>query len=255
MRRHNLAAGAGAALLALAALAGTAKATPGYVVQGINMRAGPGVDYPWIASLPPGTQTEIFGCLDGFTWCDVAAVGARGWVAGVGLNVLYGQQPEPLLTYGPQVIPFIGFDFNNYWGSYYRGRPWFSGVDRWHGGPPGRFDHGPGGFDHGGPGYGRGPGFDRGSGFDHGAGSDRGPGFDHGGGFAGPGRGPGGFGHPGGGYGGPGGRPGGPAGPGPGGPNRGGAPGGQRPGPEGHGGPGPGGHPGDHGGPGDHRPG
>ena len=255
MRRHNLAAGAGAALLALAALAGTANATPGYVVQGINMRAGPGVDYPWIASLPPGTQTEIFGCLDGFTWCDVAAVGARGWVAGVGLNVLYGQQPEPLLTYGPQVIPFIGFDFNNYWGSYYRGRPWFSGVDRWHGGPPGRFDHGPGGFDHGGPGYGRGPGFDRGSGFDHGAGSDRGPGFDHGGGFAGPGRGPGGFDHPGGGYGGPGGRPGGPIGPGPGGPNRGGAPGGQRPGPEGHGGPGPGGHPGDHGGPGDHRPG
>lgn len=242
MRRFNLAAGAGAALLALVALAGTADATPGYVVQGINMRAGPGVDYPWIASLPPGTQTEIFGCLDGFTWCDVAAVGARGWVAGVGLNVLYGQQPEPLLAYGPQVIPFIGFDFNNYWGTYYRGRPWFSGVDRWHGGPPGRFDHGPGGFDRGGQGYGRGPG------------------FDHGAGFAGPGRGPGGFDHPGGGYGGPGGRPGGPAGaspggPGLGGPNRGGAPGGQRPGPEGHGGPGPGGHQGDHGGPGDHRPG
>ncbi len=239
MRRRSLAGASGAVLLALAALAGTAHAVPGYVVQGINMRAGPGVDYPWIASLPPGTRTEIFGCLDGYTWCDVAAVGARGWVAGVGLNALYGPQPEPLVVYGPQVIPFIGFDFNSYWGTYYRGRPWFTDVDRWHGGPPGRFDRGPGGFDRG-PGYGRGPGF------------DRGPGIDHGPGFAGPGRGPGGVDRPGGGYGGPGGRPGG--GPGPG-PARGGPPGGQRPGPDGHGGPAPGGHEGGHGGPDDRRPG
>ncbi len=235
MRRGSLAGASGAALLALAALAGTADAAPGYVVQGINMRAGPGVDYPWIASLPPGTQTEIFGCLDGYTWCDVAAVGARGWVAGVGLNVLYGQQPEPLVAYGPQLIPFIGFDFNSYWGTYYRGRPWFSGVDRWHGGPGGRFDRGPGGFDRG-PGYGRGPGFDRGPGF--------------------AGRGPGGVDRPGGGYGGPGGRPGGGPGPGAAGPGRGGPPGGgARPAPVGHGGPVQGPHEGGHGGPDDHRPG
>ena len=166
---------AGGALLALMASAGVALAVPGYVVEGINMRAGPGVDYPWVAALPPGTETEIFGCLPGYTWCDVAAVGTRGWVAGVGLQLLYGQQPEPLVDYGPQIgLPFVGFDFHTYWGSYYRNRPWYSGVDRWHGGPPGRGfgpgrDYGPGpGYRIGGnigPGPGRGgPEFDRGPG-------------------------------------------------------------------------------------------
>ncbi len=220
MRRRDLAGASGAILLTLAALA-RADAAPGYVVQGINLRAGPGVDYPWIASLPPGTPADIFGCLPDYTWCDVATVGTRGWVAGVGLNVLYGQQPEPLVAYGPQVIPFIGFDFNTYWGTYYRGRPWFSDVDRWHGGGPGRFDRGPGGD--------RGPGFDRGPAYGRGPGPDRGPGF------AGPGRGPIGPDRPGG-YAGPGGRPGGT--PGPVQPGRAEPPGGgQRPGPEGRGGP------------------
>ena len=276
-----------AAVIGLAVTAGSAAAAPGYIDQPMNLRAGPGVDYPLVASLPQGTPAEIFGCLSGWSWCDVATAGLRGWVAGVGVEVLDDNRPVPLDGYGQQFgVPFIGFDFGNYWGHYYRGRSWYSQTDRWHGG---------------------GGGFDRDHGFDGGHG-DRRPDFDRNGGGRGdqgwgdrgrgePGRGgPGpGDGRPGGGHpdfdrggqpgrggepgrpqggpgpgfqGGPGGQHGGPQppqgqhpqqpGPGPG-PDRGGPPHGPDHGPGpgpggGHGpggpGPGPGGHgPQDHGGP------
>ena len=67
----------------LIALWSTADAAPGYVTDGVNLRAGPGIDYPLLAPLPPGTPAEIFGCLDGWTWCDIAVNGPdgalRGW--------------------------------------------------------------------------------------------------------------------------------------------------------------------------------
>ena len=179
-----------AALVAVAVLAGPAAAAPGFIDQPINMRAGPGVDYPWVASLPQGTPAEVFGCLPGWSWCDVATGGLRGWVAGPGVEVLYQNQPMPLYGYGQQIgIPFIGFDFGNYWGRYYRGRPWYTPVDRWHGGGGPGFDHGPG-FNGGprdrGPGGG-GPGFVRGGPPAQGqrpqagqAGPEHGPGNGHG---------------------------------------------------------------------------
>lgn len=244
-------AGAGVAALIGLTIAGTAQASPGYLNQGMNLRSGPGVDYPLIASLPPGTQAEIFGCLPEWSWCDVAIGDLRGWMAGVGLQVVYDDQPEPLVGYGAQIgLPFIGFDFGNYWGRYYRGRSWYSPVDRWHGG-------GPGGY--GGPG--RDQGGDRGGDFGPGHG---GPGGFPGGfpGNRGPGGNPGGFpGNHGPDRGGP--------GPvqGPGGGGRGAPPGrapqqaGPHEAPQGHGGPG--GHEGGnrgpapgggHGGPDDHGP-
>lgn len=159
MRSRDVAGMATGVLLGLALPCQMAQATPGFLNQGMNLRAGPGVDYPWIASLPPGTQAEIFGCLPEWSWCDVATQGLRGWVAGVGLQVLYDNQPEPLTGYGSEIgLPFIGFDFGNYWGQYYRGRPWYSQVDRWHGpGGPGGGSGRPYGDDGAGP-YGAGRG-------------------------------------------------------------------------------------------------
>lgn len=207
--------GTGAALLiGLTVLGQPAQAVPGYVDQPINLRAGPGTDYPWIASLPQGTPTEIFGCLPGWSWCDVATEGLRGWVAGPGLQLVYDAQDVPLEGYGAQLgLPLIGFDFGNYWGRYYRGRSWYSQVDRWHGQPGrgGDFGGGPrggyGGGDHGGgqgwngrPGGGPGIGDHGGrpgaggppGGGDHGGGRPDGGGppggGDHGGGHPGGGR-------------------------------------------------------------------
>ncbi len=240
-------AGVTALAAGLLALAGAARAAPGYVVEGVNLRAGPGVDYPVVAPLPQGTPAEIYGCLPGWTWCDIAVNGPegglRGWAAGPRLQLAYNGQPVDLPEYGPQFgLPIIGFDFDNYWGSYYRGEPWFGDRGRWRGD-----FHGGGG-----------PGFDRGRG-DIGPRGPGGPGFagDPRGGFPvrGPGGEPGGV-RPGGGFPGgphPGGEPGGfhPGGAPGGGPH----PGGPGPGGGGHPGPAPGpqgGHGENHGG-GDHR--
>ncbi len=170
-----------AVLLGLTALATAAQAAPAYLNQGMNLRAGPGVDYPLLASLPPGTRAEVFGCLQGWSWCDVATSGLRGWIAGVGLQVVYDDQPEPLPGYGAEVgLPFVGFDVGNYWGRYYRGRPFYSQVDRFHGDPGGYGERGPrGDFRRGdfrdGPGGGRPGGEGRGPGQDDRRGDFRGP--------------------------------------------------------------------------------
>ena len=148
MRLDGAVRTAGLLLAGLTTLATPADAAPGIVTQDINMRAGPGIDYPLVAQLPQGTPAEIFGCLSGFGWCDVAVQDARGWVAGPGLQLLYDDQPEPLLGYGAAAgVPLVGFAIGSYWQSHYRDRPWYHDVDRWRGdgprgGPPDEFrDH------------------------------------------------------------------------------------------------------------------
>ncbi len=123
-------------LATLVAFAGAAHAAPGVVIQGVNLRAGPDVGYPAIEPLDAGTPVEIYGCLDGWTWCDVAVSNARGWAAGPTLQVLYNNQPVYLNQYGPAVgLGFVGFDVGTYWGQYYRDRPFYADRDRYRGGP------------------------------------------------------------------------------------------------------------------------
>lgn len=174
MHKRNIVGASAAVLIGLGLVGQAADAAPGVVTQPINLRAGPSTDYPWLASLPPGTPADIHGCLDGWSWCDISVQGARGWAAGVGLQVVYDDQPEPLDGYGPQVgLPFVGFDFGNYWGRYYRDRPFYRDVDHWHGhGGPG--PGGPG-WDHGGPRGVEGGGY-RGGGYGGGPGERGGPG-------------------------------------------------------------------------------
>ena len=48
---------------------------------GVNLRAGPGDDYPLVASSAPGQPLEVMGCTSGYGWCDVVLPdGLRGWV-------------------------------------------------------------------------------------------------------------------------------------------------------------------------------
>ena len=157
MRLDGVVRTAGLLLAGLTMLAAPADAAQGIVTQNINMRAGPGIDYPLVAQLPQGTPAEIFGCLSDFGWCDVAVQDARGWVAGPGLQLLYDDRPEPLVGYGAVAgVPLVGFEAGTYWQRHYRDRPWYHDVDRWrgdgpHGGPPGGFPDHPG-FGH--PGFG-----------------------------------------------------------------------------------------------------
>jgi uncharacterized protein YraI len=103
-----------------------------YTSNGVNLRAGPAVEYPVVAILPAGMPISVEGCLSDYRWCDVVAGPNRGWVyAG---NIVYPYQGAnvPVLTYGAVIgLGVLAFSVGNYWDNHYRGRPWYSQRQVW----------------------------------------------------------------------------------------------------------------------------
>jgi len=125
----------------LLSLAGNASAAPGFATAPVELRAGPGMEYPPVSFVPGGTPVEILGCLQGFVWCDVGIGPNRGWLPATYLQYLYQNRGVPLPEYGPRFgVPIIGFRLGDYWGDHYRGQPWYNERDRWRGSPPPRAD-------------------------------------------------------------------------------------------------------------------
>ncbi|MFT4435375.1 SH3 domain-containing protein [Caballeronia sp. 15715] len=119
-----------------------------YTNNAVNMRAGPAGDYPIVTQLPGGVPVTVMGCISGYTWCDVVVPNLRGWVYAGSLSYPYQGGNVPILTYGTTIgLPIVTFSIGSYWGSYYRGRPWYNQQSRWANRPPPR------------PGPGRPPGY------------------------------------------------------------------------------------------------
>lgn len=66
-----------AAILALST--GLAAAAPAALERSANVRAGPGTNYPVIATLPAGSVVDVEGCPG--SWCQVATSAGQGFVA------------------------------------------------------------------------------------------------------------------------------------------------------------------------------
>ena len=112
--------------LALAAAAPAAQAFQASIISTVNMRAGPSVNYPQVALLGPGTYVEVFGCEQGYGWCDVQAGPNRGWVAADYLQAIGPSGPVVIAGAGALLaLPIITFSFGTYWDTWYRGRPWY----------------------------------------------------------------------------------------------------------------------------------
>jgi uncharacterized protein YraI len=113
-------------VLCMTAAAGAAEAYSASVVASVNMRAGPSVAYPQVALLGPGTAVQVFGCEQGYGWCDVQVGPNRGWVAAQYLQAQGPSGPVIVANAGVMLaLPIIAFSFGSYWDSYYRGRPWY----------------------------------------------------------------------------------------------------------------------------------
>ena len=109
-----------------------ALAADGYVTGNVNLRAGPDSSYPRVAMLSAGTPVAIEGCIDGWSWCDVATAEERGWVAGNFLQEEYQGQRVLIPEYGLQIgIPIVSFAFGTYWDRHYRSRPWYGNREHW----------------------------------------------------------------------------------------------------------------------------
>ena len=117
-----------AMLLPAAAAAQTIAVTAGSV----SLRAGPDFNYPTVLVLSPGAQVIVQGCLTDYAWCDVSFGWDRGWVEAQGLYFdqrgVYGPLPPVAAQLGIPVVPFY---FEQYWDSYYIGRPWYGERHRW----------------------------------------------------------------------------------------------------------------------------
>jgi len=121
------------AALSLSFFATTAAiAGEGYVTTNVNLRAGPDASYPDVGMLDAGTSVAIEGCVDGWSWCDVATGDSRGWLPANYLQQEYQGQRVLVPEYGVRIgIPIVAFTFGAYWDSYYRNRAWYGEREHW----------------------------------------------------------------------------------------------------------------------------
>jgi uncharacterized protein YraI len=95
-KRHVM--GAGAALLMSA---GAALAQSGVTATtDLNVRGGPGPQYPVIGVLNAGQSAALTGCIDGSKWCSIDDGGQTGWVFSDYLTGEFGGQ-QVVLTERP----------------------------------------------------------------------------------------------------------------------------------------------------------
>lgn len=110
---------AGSGMLLLAG--GAQAAVRGYATANVNLRAGPGTQYPAVTTLRPGEAVLIHGCLSDRSWCDISVRGERGWSANKYLSAAANRN----VGIGALAIPAIVFSYA-YWDRYYVRRPWYN---------------------------------------------------------------------------------------------------------------------------------
>ncbi len=126
------------ALLLATVTAWPASARSAATAAVVRLHAGPSPDFPVIVHLPAHVRVEVFGCVEGYAWCDVQWQHLRGWVFGGALYVPYAGQSYPVISVGGYLgVGIVYFSVNDYWNRYYVGRPWYSSsYNVWVGRPP-----------------------------------------------------------------------------------------------------------------------
>jgi uncharacterized protein YraI len=122
----------------LLALCAAAVAQNAVTTEPVSVYAGPDDSYPMVAQLDADSPVQVMGCLDDWSWCDVAFADNRGWVYAPNVTYQYDGGYVPLYTYAPSLgIPVVQFTIGDYWGQHYHGRPWYAQRDEWlHREPP-----------------------------------------------------------------------------------------------------------------------
>jgi len=120
-----------------AGLATTAAAQQpnGYPITDVNLRAGPGTEYPVILTVPADAPITILGCVPDYTWCDSVFQDRRGWMRSTYLSGYSEGDYYLLRDYAPDLgYRRVTFDIDAYWDNYYRDEPFYGDRGRW-GGP------------------------------------------------------------------------------------------------------------------------
>jgi len=127
-----LAAAAAWAIGSLASAPAIAQQPNGYPITNVNLRAGPGTEYPVIVTVPGRAPISILGCLPDYSWCDSLFQGNRGWMRSIYLSGYYQGNYYSLGDYAPRLgYRTVSFDIDGYWASNYRDRPFYGERTRW----------------------------------------------------------------------------------------------------------------------------
>lgn len=76
---HLIRAAATAGLILATAVPAAFAAMSATVTTDLNVRAGPGPQYPVLGVAPGGSTAALEGCIEGSLWCRVNAGGVSGW--------------------------------------------------------------------------------------------------------------------------------------------------------------------------------
>ncbi len=94
-------------------IAGPALAIPGYSTAHLNLRSGPGTQYPVIGVMEYNVRSDITGCLADYSWCAITVAGLSGWASATYLVVDQGgsilQVDEQGAATGIPIVAAEGF--------------------------------------------------------------------------------------------------------------------------------------------------
>ena len=101
-----------ASLTALAAMSQLAMSVPdsaatlAMATTSLNIRTGPGPEYPVIGAIPDKGQATVTGCIQGSLWCEVTYNGKQGWAYSQYMTGMAGGQAVVV----SQTVPALSFD-------------------------------------------------------------------------------------------------------------------------------------------------
>lgn len=126
------------ALMSTAILPGVAAAQDAFAVTDLNMRAGPGPEFPVVSTIGADQSVTIHGCTETGNWCDVTWDGNRGWSYAEYLAFDYEGQRVAVPQIETRVeVPVATYETEAYWDAHYRERSFYDQRDIYVGGGTG----------------------------------------------------------------------------------------------------------------------
>jgi uncharacterized protein YraI len=101
------------AAVALVALSGVALAqTAATATTDLNIRAGPGPEFPVVGVIGASQQATVHGCIEGGRWCQVSHNGVEGWSYSDYLVASFGGTSETIVLTErpPDAVPMVTYE-------------------------------------------------------------------------------------------------------------------------------------------------